>query len=130
MISAISLKGYQAPMVIKGATNKEVFKVYVEKFLLPTLKKGDCVILDNLSAHKGSEIRELVESVGAELWFLPPYSPDLNPIEKMWSKVKSILRKLKARTEAELITAIAQALEHVTPQDVKGWFKSCGYVAI
>ncbi len=127
MISAISLKGYQAPMVIKGATNKEVFKIYVEKFLLPTLKEGDCVILDNLSAHKGSEIRELVESVGAELWFLPPYSPDLNPIEKMWSKVKAILRKLKARTEKELIAAIAQALEAVTPSDCHGWFKSCGY---
>ena len=127
MISAISLKGYQAPMVIKGATNKEVFKVYIETFLLPTLKKGDCVILDNLSAHKGSEIRELVESVGAELWFLPPYSPDLNPIEKMWSKVKAILRKRKARTEKELIAAIAKALEAVTPSDCHGWFKSCGY---
>ena len=130
MISSVRLDGSTAPMVVNGATNTEVFKVYVETFLLPTLNKGDVVILDNLSAHKGNEIRELIESVGAELWFLPPYSPDLNPIEKMWSKVKSILRKLKARTEAELITAIAQALNHVTPQDVKGWFKSCGYANI
>ena len=127
MISSIRLNGSTVPMVVNGATNKEVFKIYVKKFLLPSLDKGDVVILDNLSAHKGKEIRELIESVGAEIWFLPPYSPDLNPIEKMWSKVKSILRKLKARTEAELITAIAKALDHVTPQDVEGWFKSCGY---
>ena len=111
-----------------GATNKEVFKVYVEKFLLPTLNKGDAVILDNLSAHKCKEIRELIESVGAELWYLPPYSPDLNPIEKMWSKIKAILRALKVRTEKELINAIAKALEAVTANDVKGWFKSCGYI--
>jgi transposase len=130
MISSIRLDGSTAPMVVNGATNKEVFKVYVEKFLLPTLNKGDVIILDNLSAHKNKEIRELIESAGADLWYLPPYSPDLNPIEKMWSKVKSILRKLKARTEAELVTAIAQALGHVTPQDVKGWFKSCGYANI
>ena len=127
MISSVRLDGSTAPMVIKGATNKEVFKVYVQKFLLPTLNKGDVVILDNLSAHKGKEIRELIESAGIELWYLPPYSPDLNPIEKMWSKVKAILRKLKARTEAELIAAIATALEQVTASDAKNWFKSCGY---
>lgn len=127
MIAAVTLQGYQAPMVINGATNKEVFSVYVEKFLLPTLNKGDVVVMDNLSAHKNSEIRELVESVGAQLWYLPPYSPDLNPIEKMWSKVKAILRKIKARTEKELIAAIATALEQVTASDCIGWFKSCGY---
>jgi transposase len=130
MISSVRLDGSTAPMVINGATNKDVFKVYIETFLLPTLNKGDIVILDNLSAHKGKEIQELVESAGLEIWFLPPYSPDLNPIEKMWSKVKSILRKLKARTEVELIAAIAQALDYVTPQDVKGWFESCGYADI
>ena len=127
MIAAVTLDGYRAPMVINGATNREVFKVYVEKFLLPTLEPGDCVILDNLSAHKGNEIREMIESVGAELWFLPPYSPDLNPIEKMWSKVKAILRKIKARTEEDLVAAIATALEQVTANDCIGWFKSCGY---
>jgi transposase len=128
MISAITLEGHQAPMVIKGATNKEVFKVYIKKFLLPTLRPGDCVVLDNLSAHKNKEVREMIESVGAELWFLPAYSPDLNPIEKMWSKVKSILRKLKARTEAELTVAVSQALDAVTANDAKGWFASCGYI--
>jgi transposase len=130
MISSVRLDGSTAPMVVDGATNKEVFKVYVEKFLLPTLNKGDIVILDNLSAHKNKDIRQLIESVGAELWYLPPYSPDLNPIEKMWSKVRAILRKLKARTEQDLILAIAQALERVTPQDVKSWFSSCGYANI
>lgn len=128
MIAAVTIDGYQAPMVIQGATNREVFKVYVEKFLLPTLEPGDCVVLDNLSAHKGDEIREMIESVGAELWFLPPYSPDLNPIEKMWSKVKAILRKTKARTEEDLIGAITDALEQVKATDCIGWFKSCGYI--
>ena len=94
-----------------------------------TSNGGDVVVLDNLSSHKNQEVRDLIESAGAELWFLPPYSPDLNPIEKMWSKVKAILRKLKARTEQALITAIAKALEHITASDVKGWFKSCGYGA-
>ncbi len=83
--------------------------------------------MDNLSAHKNQEVGELIKSVGAELWFLPAYSPDLNPIEKMWSKIKSILRTLKARTEKALIDAIAKALDAVTANDVKGWFGSCGY---
>ncbi|MFA6187621.1 MAG: transposase, partial [Phycisphaerae bacterium] len=85
-------------------------------------------VLDNLSAHKSQQVRELIESVGAELWYLPPYSPDLNPIEKMWSKVKSILRTLKTRTKEALIDAIAEALERVTASDAKGWFESCGYI--
>jgi transposase len=95
--------------------------------LMPSLKVGDIVVLDNLSAHKSQRVRELIESVGAELWYLPAYSPDLNPIEKMWSKVKSILRTLKARTEDALIEAIAKSLEMVTASDAKGWFESCGY---
>ena len=129
MISSVRLDGSTACMVVDGATTKDIFKAYVEKILLPTLRPGDVVVLDNLSSHKNQEVRDLVESVGAELCFLPPYSPDLNPIEKMWSKVKAILRKLKARTEQALITAIAQALESVTAADAKGWFKSCGYGA-
>ena len=129
MISSVRLNGSTACMVVDGATTKDIFKAYVEKILLPTLQPGDIVVLDNLSSHKSQEIRDLIESVGAELWFLPPYSPDLNPIEKMWSKVKAILRKLKARTEQALITAIAKALEQVTANDANGWFKSCGYGA-
>ncbi len=127
MISSIRLDGSTACMVVDGATNKEVFLAYVQHILLPTLKPGDIVVLDNLSAHKNQETRDLIESLGAELWFLPPYSPDLNPIEKMWSKIKAILRALKARTEKALINAIAKALEAVTTRDAKGWFKSCGY---
>ena len=127
MISSVRLDGSTACMVVDGSTNKEVFQAYVQYILLPTLKSGDIVVLDNLSAHKNQEIRDMIESVGAELWFLPPYSPDLNPIEKMWGKIKTILRTLKARTEKALINAIAKALEAVTASDVKGWFKSCGY---
>jgi transposase len=128
MISSVRLDGSTACMVVDGATDKEVFQAYVQHILLPTLKAGDVVVLDNLSAHKNKAIRGLIESVGAELWYLPPYSPDLNPIEKMWSKIKAILRTLKARTEESLINAIAKALEAVTDNDAKGWFESCGYM--
>jgi len=128
MISSVRVDGSTACMVVDGATNKEVFQAYVRHILLPTLKAGDVVVLDNLSAHKNKAIRDLIESVGAELWYLPPYSPDLNPIEKMWSKIKAILRTLKARTEESLINAVAKALEAVTADDAKGWFESCGYM--
>jgi len=127
MLSSVRLDGSTACMVVDGATTKDIFEAYVEQILLPTIKAGDIVVLDNLSAHKGQRARELIESVGAELWYLPAYSPDLNPIEKMWSKVKSILRTLKARTKETLIHAIATALEMVTANDAKGWFESCGY---
>jgi transposase len=127
MISSMRLDGSTACMVVDGATTTDIFKAYVEHILLPTLHAGDIVVLDNLSAHKSKEVRDLIESVGAELWFLPPYSPDLNPIEKMWSKIKAILRTIKARTEESLINAIAKALDSVTAHDAKEWFKSCGY---
>jgi transposase len=130
MISSVRLDGSTACMVVDGATTKDVFRAYVEQILLPTLIEGDIVVLDNLSAHKNQEVKNLIESVGAQLWYLPPYSPDLNPIEKMWSKIKSILRKLKARTEEALIEAIAKALEAVNSSDAKGWFESCGYRSI
>jgi transposase len=130
MISSVRLDGSTACMVVDGATTRDIFEAYVEQILLPTLKAGDIVVLDNLSAHKGQHARELIESVGAELYYLPAYSPDLNPIEKMWSKIKAILRKLKARTKDTLILAIAKALEQVTAGDVNGWFESCGYVNI
>ena len=127
MISSVRLDGSTACMVVDGATTKDIFEAYVEQILLPTLKAGDIVVLDNFSAHKSQKVRELIESVGAELYYLPAYSPDLNPIEKMWSKIKAILRKLKARTRDTLIDAIAKALEKVTASDAKGWFESCGY---
>src|SRR5208283_838362 len=103
------------------------FGVYIRHILLPTLKAGDIVVLDNLSAHKHAEAISMIESVGAVAWFLPPYSPDLNPIEKMWSKVKQFLRSTKARTIDALIKAIADALEIVSSQDAKAWFMACGY---
>jgi transposase len=127
MISSMRLYGSTACMVVDGATDKDVFKAYVQHILLPTLKPCDLVIMDNLSAHKNQEVKDFIESVGAEIWFLPPYSPDLNPIEQMWSKIKAILRTLKARTEQALIDAIAKALDAVTANDAKGWFESCGY---
>jgi transposase len=127
MISSIRSDGLTACMTIEGSTTGEVFTAYVEHILLPTLRPGDIVILDNLSSHKNLQARELIEQAGAEIRFLPAYSPDLNPIEKMWSKVKSILRSLKARTREALQQAIAHALRCVTAQDARGWFASCGY---
>lgn len=127
MISSMRLDGSTACMVVDGSTDTEIFQVYVKHILLPTLKPEDIVVLDNLSAHKNQKTRELIESVGAQVWFLPPYSPDLNPIEKMWSKIKAILRTLKARTKESLINAVAKALDSITASDARGWFKSCGY---
>jgi len=114
-------------MVIEGATDAAVFRAYVKHVLVPGLREGDIVVLDNLSSHKGAEIEEMIRGAGAELWFLPPYSPDLNPIEKMWSKVKEILRAQKARCTEELYEAVGEALSRVTRQDARGWFESCGY---
>ncbi len=127
IIGAVRLDGTTACMGVDGATDKDVFREYVRCFLLPTLRAGDTVILDNFSAHKDQQTRNLIEQAGAELRFLPSSSPDLNPIEKMWSKVKTLLRAAKARTEEELVQAIGQALKTVTPLDVEGWFRSCGY---
>jgi len=129
IIGAMRLDGSTACMAVDGATDKDIFREYVRCVLLPTLRVGDIVILDNLSAHKDQQTRDLIEQAGAELRFLPPYSPDLNPIEKMWSKVKTYLRATKARTEEELYQAIRKALETVTTKDAQGWFRSCGYAA-
>ena len=127
MVSAIGLTGPKAPFVFRGAMNAEAFRIYTERVLVPELQPGDIVVLDNLSSHKDIQAREMIESVGAEIWDLPPYSPDFNPIELMWSKVKAFLRKAKARTEQALIQAIGDALRSITPDDCAGWFKHCGY---
>lgn len=116
-------------MAVEGATDREVFREYVRQVLVPTLQPGDLVVLDNLGAHNDGEVRRLVEEAQAELRFLPPYSPDLNPIEKMWSKIKEALRDAKARTEDELHDVIGRALKTVSSQDAEGWFRSCGYSA-
>ena len=128
MISAVRLTGQMAALVIEGATDAAVFEAYVEQVLRPDLRPGDIVILDNLSAHKTAGVLDALEASGAEVWFLPPYSPDLNPIEKMWSKIKAYLRKVEARTKETLLEAIAAALRTVTASDAFGWFASCGYI--
>lgn len=127
MIGAIRYDGQTACMAIEGATNAEVFRAYVTEVLVPSLHEDDIVILDNLSAHKDRKALEAIEEAGARVMFLPAYSPDLNPIEKMWSKVKQILRSIAARTEDELHRAIAEALALISPEDASGWFQSCGY---
>lgn len=127
MISAIRLDGSTAAMAIEGATDTEVFRAYVEKVLCPMLRAGDIVVMDNLSPHKNELTLSLIEVAGASVLFLPPYSPDLNPIEKMWSKEKQSLRSVEARTREELLEAIDRALQTVTAKDALGWFVSCGY---
>jgi transposase len=127
MISSIRADGSTACMTIDGATCAEVFRAYVEHVLVPTLRPGDIVILDNLSAHKDVEARKRIEAAGATLMPLPPYSPDFNPIERMWSKIKEHLRHTKARTQQTLEQAIAHALAKVTPQDARAWFNASGY---
>jgi transposase len=127
MISSIRSDGSTACMTLEGAMNADSFYIYVKDFLLETLNAGDIVIMDNLSSHKSIRVLELIESVGARVDFLPAYSPDLNPIELMWSKVKSILRKLEARNPEDLVKAIGKALGKVTHSDAIGWFNHCGY---
>jgi transposase len=127
MISSVRLDGTTACMTIEGATNTEVFHAYVREVLVPSLRPSDIVVMDNLGAHKNERTIALIEQVGAEVRFLPAYSPDLNPIEIMWSKVKALLRKAQARTHSDLLHAIASALNAVTPQDALGWFAACGY---
>jgi transposase len=127
MISSIRWDGSTACMAIDSATDTEVFQTYVRQVLCPTLHPGDVVVMDNLSPHKNAMTLSLITEAGAEVRFLPAYSPDLNPIEKMWSKVKTLLRGAEARTQNDLIEAIASALQKITPQDAINWFASCGY---
>ncbi len=112
---------------MEGGTTKAVFETYVERVLAPSLSPGQVVVFDNLSAPKGERVRRLVEQRGAELLFLPSYSPDFSPIEEAFGKVKALLRRAKARTKGALVEAIGRALDAVTPEDVRGWFGHCGY---
>lgn len=130
MISSIRLDGTTAAMEIDGATDSAVFRTYVRYVLIPTLGPKDIVVMDNLRAHYDSEAIEMIEAAGASVRFLPPYSPDFNPIEKMWSKIKNLLRGLAARTQQELSDAITQAFDSVTADDAKGWFSSCYITAL
>jgi transposase len=127
IIGAMRWDGSTACMTIDGATDAEVFRVYVSQILVPALRPGDVVVMDNLAPHKNQEALAFIRQAGAQVLFLPAYSPDLNPIEKMWSKVKNTLRSLEARTQESLLEAIGQALEGITTQDAINWFASCGY---
>ena len=114
--------------MFEGAVDRKMFEAYIEQVLGPSLRAGDIVVMDNLGSHKSQIAQAFVESRFASCLFLPAYSPDFNPIEKMWSKVKQILRSIKARTQEELFEAVAKALSMVTADDAQGWFASCGYV--
>jgi transposase len=127
LIASMSLHGMGESMCVEGATDAAAFEVYVEHFLAPSLREGQVVVMDNLGAHRPKRIRDLIEASGAELVFVPSYSPDLNPIEQAFSKIKNILRKLGARTHEALLEAMEEALSKVTPGDAAGWFDHCGY---
>ena len=126
-VGALRATGITAPMVLDGAMDGAAFELYVREALVPTLSAGDIVVMDNLPAHKRSQIRAAIEAVGARLMYLPPYSPDLNPIEMAFSKLKAALRKAAARSLEALWTAIANALATFTPQDCINFFAAAGY---
>ena len=127
VISALSLSGVGATMTIEGAVDTQVFDLYVEHFLIPDLIEGDIVLLDNVKFHHSQRAIELIKAAGAKVMHLPAYSPDFNPIEECISKIKSILRSLKARTKRKLHNALAKAMKMVSIDDICGWFAHCGY---
>ena len=128
LIASITLEGGMGEAIaIEGATDAELFETYVQEFLAPTLRAGQVVVLDGLGAHRTERVRNLIEARGCDLVFLPSYSPDLNPIEEAFSKIKNIVRKAGARTREALDEAISKALAAVTLEDVAGWFSHCGY---
>ena len=126
-VSTLSLSGLSAPWILNGTMTSAAFQVYVTQLLVPNLLPGDVVILDNLRAHLAPSIRSSIEACGAELLFLPPYSPDLTPIEACWAKFKAALRKAKARTYEALLAACEQAFAAISLQDIRGSFAACGY---
>jgi transposase len=129
MIAALSVAGLHSMMTIEGGTSAEVFVTWVEKVLVPDLWKGAIVVMDNLGAHKDVRVRALIEAAGAKVAYLPPYSPDLNPIELAWTKVKRWLRTARRRTREALDEALDNIMHLVTRDDAKGWFRHCGYRA-
>jgi transposase len=129
MLSAIRSTEVATAMVLEGAIDGPTFLGFVEHFLVPVLRPGDIVVMDNLSSHKVKGVREAIEGAGAQVWYLPPYSPDFNPIEQMWSKVKAKLRSLARRTTDSLYRAIGAALRQVTSDECSHYFAHCGYAA-
>ncbi len=128
VLSSIRLNGATECIVFEGAVDRKMFDEYIETVLAPSLLPGDIVVMDNLPAHKSQDAYDAIKRRQAECLFLPAYSPDLNPIEKMWSKIKQILRGIKARTHEDLFTGVGKALDRVSANDAQGWFKSCGYI--
>lgn len=114
-------------LAVEGPTTKAVFEAYLQRLLAPSLRPGQVVVMDNLSSHKGSRVRELIEGRGCELIYLPPYSPDLNPIEEAFSKIKGLLRKAEARSREALVEAMGRAISAITPRDAEGFFEHRGY---
>jgi transposase len=127
IISSMGIDGAAAMFIIEGAVDTAAFDVYVERVLRPTMRKGDIFVLDNLTAHHASRIEEVAQECEAQVLWLAPYSPDFSPIELLWSKIKSGLRKAKARTIEELSRALNKGLELITTNDCRSWFKHCGY---
>jgi len=127
VLGAIALDGVRAMMTIEGATTAAVFDAFVESLLVPRLKPGDIVVMDNVGAHKPSYILERIRAAGAHVLFLPPYSPEFNPIELFWNKLKELLKHMAPRSREELDHAIAKAMELTTREDISGWFRHCGY---
>ena len=128
-VAGLTLRGMIAPFVLDGPINREAFETYVEKVLVPDLRSGDIVIMDNLSSHKGSQVREMIETAGARLLFLPPYSPDFNPIELAFAKLKAMLRKAAQRTVEGLWTTIGQLIDTFNPEECANYFNAAGYDA-
>lgn len=127
LLSSMSVEGMGPSLAVEGATNSKVFETYVERVLAPTLRKGQVVVMDNLSAHKGERVKELIEQRGCELLYLPPYSPDFNPIEEAFSKIKGLIRKAEARSRETLLEAIGTAISALSAKDARGFFEHCGY---
>ena len=127
LLGAITSSGLLATMTIEDATDGDIFQAFVEQVLCPRLRPGQVVVMDNLGAHKAAAVRQSLEAAGASLLYLPPYSPDLNPIEKCWSKIKLLLRSLKARTAEALQAAMTTALAAISPDNARAWFNYCGY---
>jgi len=127
VLASMSVEGMGSSLAVEGATDSQVFETYVERVLAPTLREGQVVVMDNLSAHKGGRVRELIEERGCELLYLPSYSPDFNPIEEAFSKIKNLLRKAEARSREALLEAIGAAISAVSDQDARGFFEHCGY---
>lgn len=125
LVAAVGRMGSSAPMVLEGPMDGAAFEAYVEQVLCPTLEPGMIVVMDNLRPHKTPRVLSLIQGTGADTWFLPPYSPDLNPVELMWSKIKTYLRTVKARSKESLWEAIGQALNTITKKDAEAWFRRC-----